>query len=117
MGDIMCRYCILCRVLLKLTGFWHEQMRKDRDDYITINWDNISPGTELQFKKCDACGDQGLKYDIGSVMHYHATAFALNRSEPTIIPKNGFIGSIGQRNGMSDLDIKGKLVQYIGVKS
>ena len=85
-------------------------MRKDRDDYIIINWDNISPGTELQFKKCEACGDQGLEYDIGSVMHYHAYAFAKNKSEPTIIPKNGMTKSIGQRNKLSDLDIQGDVL-------
>ena len=94
---------------IKIVGFWHEQMRKDRDDYIIINWDNISPGTELQFKKCEACGDQGLEYDIGSVMHYHAYAFAKNKSEPTIIPKNGMTKSIGQRNKLSDLDIQGEV--------
>ena len=35
-------------------GFWHEQMRPDRDDYIKINFDNISPAMKNQFNKMDA---------------------------------------------------------------
>ena len=66
-----------------LLGYDHEQARNDRDDYITINWDNIKPGGKSQYTKCTRCTLQNTTYDYGSVMHYSDTAFAINRSIPT----------------------------------
>ena len=98
---------ILYQHLSSVLGFWHEQMRVDRDKYVTINWENVQPGRENQFELCESCDDEGLAYDIGSVMHYHAYAFSKNRNKPTIQPKEGPLSDLGQRNGLSSQDIKG----------
>ena len=82
-------------------------MRVDRDTYIHINWDNVLPNRKDQFEKCESCDDGGLEYDIGSVMHYHAYAFAFDRKKPTIVPIHGTLDDIGQRNSLSALDIEG----------
>ena len=67
--------------------------------------------TLYQFRKCEHCDLQNSTYDFNSVMHYRASAFS-NNGEDTITTKNG--ESIGQRNGFSDLDIKGINDLYCG---
>ena len=54
--DISLNYsnCTKCYQILHALGFWHEQMRPDRDDYIKINFDNISPAMKNNFNKMDA---------------------------------------------------------------
>ena len=44
-------------------------------------------------------------YDYGSVMHYGATAFAINSSSPTIIPIFNSSANLGQRVSLSPIDI------------
>ncbi len=65
---------IICHELAHAMGFWHEQSRADRDDYIVINYDNIIPGYEGNFDIRPFGGDHG-EYDFESVMHYSRCAF------------------------------------------
>ena len=68
--------------LMHAAGFWHEQSRADRDDYITINWKNIKDGMEYNFLKYDLrkIDHLGAKYDTCYVMHYGAYAFSKVRN-------------------------------------
>ena len=93
--------------LMHVVGFWHEQSRFDRDEYIRINWDNIEPGMEYNFDKYSWNDIQNLDvaYDYGSVMHYGTHAFARGYG-PTISPRNSSATIIGQRHGLSPLDIE-----------
>lgn len=89
-------------------GLLHEQSRTDRDKYVTVHWDNISPGTDYNFIK--AYGPtgrwQGGIYDPLSVMHYDSHAFALNRKLPTITAKSKKVTALlGQRQGWSEQDV------------
>lgn len=47
----------------------------------------------------------GQPYDYGSIMHYSAYAFAIDRSKMTIEPKQRGV-TIGQRVSLSPTDVK-----------
>lgn len=94
-------------------GFWHEQSRPDRDEYITILWNNIKQGMESQFKKVrhTDVDSKGSPYDYASVMHYPKWAFQKSRGLDTIRPKKAGV-SIGQRNALSVEDAKQMNMMY-----
>lgn len=92
--------------MLHCLGFFHEQNRPDRDDYVKIIKANIKKGHEHNFLKVlpPVIQTQGLPYDYNSLTHYGRTSFSIDGKKPTIIPlKEGV--TIGQRKGMSQLDI------------
>lgn len=81
--------------MMHAIGFLHEHNRFERDEYITIRYDNIDSNTKSNFYKADAKSITafGVPYDYGSVMHYSNKAFSTN-GRPTIIPKVSFSFSI-----------------------
>uniref|UniRef100_A0A8C2XUC1 Metalloendopeptidase n=1 Tax=Cyclopterus lumpus TaxID=8103 RepID=A0A8C2XUC1_CYCLU len=92
---------------LHALGFWHEQSRADRDDYVNIVWDHIQPDKKHNFKTYDdtLSSALGVPYDYGSVMHYSKTSFNVG-SEPSIVPRiPHFMDVIGQRMGFSASDL------------
>ncbi|XP_062849682.1 meprin A subunit beta [Trichomycterus rosablanca] len=92
---------------LHALGFWHEQSRADRDDYVTIMWDHIESGKEHNFNKYNDTTSSSLNvpYDYGSMMHYSKNSFR-NGTEPTIVTNiPAFIDVIGQRMEFSDSDL------------
>ena len=50
-------------------GFFHEQSRSDRDDYVLILEDNIQEEGLKDFKKRETL-TYNVPYDYGSIMHY-----------------------------------------------
>lgn len=89
-------------------GFYHMQSATERDEYVKIIWENIQAGTENNFNTYtkEQIYQFQVPYDYGSVMHYSATAFTTN-GEVTIQALDVVAGAaMGQRLGMSELDIK-----------
>lgn len=95
--------------ILHALGFYHEQSRMDRDDYVTIWWDEILTGREHNFNKYDDSyiTDLNTPYDYESVMHYAPFSFNKNASIPTITTKiPAFNDIIGQRLDFSAIDLE-----------
>ncbi|KAM3855963.1 astacin-like metalloendopeptidase [Vipera latastei] len=86
-------------------GFLHEQTRSDRDNYVKINLEYVAKGERGNFEK-ENTTNLGLPYDYDSVMHYGAYDFSNTAGKPTIIPIPNRSVPIGQRVGLSDLDVK-----------
>lgn len=94
-------------------GFWHEQSRPDRDDYVEIVWDNIKPENKHNFNKYGhgSIDSLGVPYDYGSIMHYGKRDFARWPWQTTIRPRKSGV-SIGQRSHLSPLDVKQMNLYY-----
>jgi len=107
------RHATIMHEFLHAFGFHHEQKRSDRDDWVTINWDNIEPGKENNFVKLavNQVNLLGTPYDYGSVMHYGPYGFAIDPTIPTIIPHDPK-AEIGQRVTLSELDIERVQILY-----
>ena len=83
-------------------GLFHEHTRSDRDNFISVVWDNIDASRTINFDILSS-GTQDLgDYDYGSIMHYGETFFS-NNGEPTIVVPDGIV--IGQRDALSDGDL------------
>lgn len=94
--------------LLHALGFYHEQSRADRDDYVRIWWDQIQEGMEHNFNKYedDFITDLNTAYDYESIMHYRPKSFNINDSIPTITTSIPYFNQvIGQRLDFSEVDI------------
>ncbi|CAJ0595810.1 unnamed protein product [Cylicocyclus nassatus] len=69
--------------LLHVVGLSHEHQRPDRDEYITINYENIKNGSKSQFDKLPNMVAFGT-YKYTSIMHYGPTAFGRDKTSITI---------------------------------
>jgi Astacin (Peptidase family M12A)/Divergent InlB B-repeat domain/Abnormal spindle-like microcephaly-assoc'd, ASPM-SPD-2-Hydin len=77
-GAIDCTVATLLHEMGHATGFWHEQMRPDRDNYVTINFANmVTTAYSNSQKQFDDMQPLTL-YDWGSIMEYFPLNFSKN---------------------------------------
>ncbi|XP_028414987.1 zinc metalloproteinase nas-10-like [Dendronephthya gigantea] len=97
-------------------GFFHEMARPDRDKFVKINWKYILPGRQRNFLKFTEAtiNSRGVDYDYRSIMHYSRLHFTKSRAGnlETIVPRIKGAPFIGQRIGLSVLDIKQAKLLY-----
>ncbi|BHF76108.1 Bone morphoproteintic protein 1 [Sparganum proliferum] len=69
-------------------GFWHEQSRPDRDDYLEVFEENIEDTKLFNYVKKgnDVVDSLGEPYDYYSIMHYHDAAFIKPDKDKTMRP-------------------------------
>ncbi|KAK7085099.1 hypothetical protein SK128_009177 [Halocaridina rubra] len=73
--------------LMHALGFYHEHTRDDRDNYVTIHYENILPGEEYNFDKDTYWQYVGENYNYASIMHYGTYTFSSDWGNlPTIVP-------------------------------
>lgn len=93
--------------MMHALGWFHEQSRRDRDSYITINWNSIPKKLWYNFEKYrqSQASTLGAGYDKRSVMHYGNYAFSTNRQK-TIVSKSNPSETLGNRVGLSTIDVQ-----------
>ena len=66
------------------------QTRYDRDAHVEILWDNVLEEKKNQFKICSGLCDfsKAFPYDCDSIMHYAKNQMAIDRTKPTMRPKD-----------------------------
>ena len=102
---------IMMHELAHTLGYWHEQSRSDRNNFVIIRWEHIIDEEEHNFALKTDAGRYGT-YDFDSLMHYGACDFVL----PTLTCPDDYTiqvrepysdtwqQTIGQRDHLSRLD-------------
>ncbi|CAL4122795.1 unnamed protein product, partial [Meganyctiphanes norvegica] len=94
---------IIVHELLHALGFIHEHQRRDRDQYVKINWNNVWRRIDFDIVEHLDASYYDTKYDLSSIMQYGPREGSKN-SGNTI---QSIHGSIPSRTGrMSQNDIK-----------
>lgn len=98
----------------RFAGFYHEQARPDRDNYVEIIERNIAKGMLGNFAKLPESRVDMLRepYDYNSIMHYGQGDFAVTPGLTTIRALRVFDGKMGQRSYLSAVDVRKLNVAY-----
>jgi len=105
---------IVIHELMHAVGFFHEQSRYDRDNYVTINWDNICCGARGNFEAETSSNTQlhNQPYDYNSLMHYGEYDFSTQYNVLKVIVAKDGTSPLGNEEGLTQIDIAKNLHLY-----
>lgn len=99
-------YGVIIHEICHAVGMLHEQSRPDRDDYVNIDWNNLTSSGKKQFDKQTTNYHYRGNYDYSSVMGYGSKTTSLSividKSKPMYTKKDGSL--IYQGSTVSNLD-------------
>jgi len=106
---------IVLHELLHTVGLWHEQSRYDRDDYLSINLDNVEFCQRYNFdiQHSNASNTYGVPFNYLSIMHYGKTSFSMNGGITMTTKDPNFMDEIGnqKKGAASDYDKVNRIYQ------
>ena len=93
--------------LMHTLGFYHEQCRPDRNDFLQVLWENIEEKYYAQFKKFPPkyFDFNKFPFDFNSIMLYPATAFAVG-GDYSLVKLDGTSYEVEEGRFLSPEDIK-----------
>ncbi|KAL6736261.1 hypothetical protein Aduo_006631 [Ancylostoma duodenale] len=103
------RFGVTSHEIGHVIGLFHHHQRYDRDAYVKYYPENVDRSDTGNFATVSSkfLDTYGLPYDVGSVMHYAPTEFAINPFFPALMALNENLqGSMGQMEGPSFLDVQ-----------
>lgn len=100
--------------LLHAVGFFHEHSRSDRDQFIDVFLQNVSPESVPQFQRLEPWQNRLLSpFDYNSVMLYGSSAFSRGSGLSTMLAKDGArLDEVFDKKGMDASDAKRVQVLY-----
>ncbi|KFB40765.1 AGAP001932-PA-like protein [Anopheles sinensis] len=106
--------------LMHTLGFYHEHNRLDRDQYVTILYENMihDDSLRMNFDLVNPANTTtfNVPYDLGSIMHYKRDAFSVRNSGlDTMRPRVRWEGEIGQGATLTWYDALLINIMYCGV--
>ncbi|XP_066439522.1 astacin-like metalloendopeptidase isoform X2 [Eleutherodactylus coqui] len=97
-------YGVIQHEVMHALSFFHEHTRLDRDNYVEVMWHYVSPVNQGDFKK-DSGDTLSTPYNYNSIMHYSSTTFCNTTGKQSLVTKPDPSIFIGQRYGLSTLDV------------
>jgi len=107
LGDGCVYEYIIVHELMHAMGFFHEQSRYDRDNYVTVNWNNICCNAASNFRAQTTATTQlhDQPYDLKSIMHYGEYDFSTQYGTLKTIQAKDGTSPLGNSVGFTTIDI------------